>query len=366
MVPLLRSRQLLLGLTVTSLFIGFFLYRVNVREITDALGEANYLYVFPGLWFYGLALIWRSFRWKVILRPLGDIGVYRIWPVLVVGYAANNLLPARLGELVRSYWLQIREDISKTSALATIVVERVFDGITLLLLAAFASYFVPVIGLFRELGVQANVDWLVIGATLSLPFLFVGAVIVCVLLFPSKVVALVARLANILPGRLSLRAGGLARRFVLGLGSLRSFRQTGQIFMLSVLIWGSEAALYYFIALGFGMNDILVSTRGMIGVILLTTAVSNLGLVVPASAGGIGPFEFLVQSTLMFFGIASGVASGYAIVVHLALLLPVTVMGMFYIWTEGLSLAVLARSSIVPESRFCDRVELGSSLRDEL
>ena len=363
---MLRSRQLLLGLVVTSLFIAFFLYRVNLGQIMDALGQANYLYVFPGFSCYMLALLLRTFRWRVILQPLREISVYRIWPVLVVGCAANNLLPARLGELIRSYWLQLREDVSKTSVLATIVVERVFDGITLLLLAVSVSYFVPVLELLREIGVHAKVDWVVIAAVLSVPFLFVGAVIAYVALFPEKIESLLGYLAKALPGRLNILVEGLARRFVLGLRVLRSPRQTGMIFTLSALIWGSEAALYYFVALGFGMDSVFASTKLMIGVVLLTTAVSNLGLVIPASAGGIGPFEFLVQSTLMFFGIASGVASGYAIVVHLALLVPVTVMGLFHIWIEGVSLAALTRSSVSTDSNTSEVADFQSSRRGEL
>ena len=114
------------------------------------------------------------------------------------------------------------------------------------------------------------------------------------------------------------------------------------------------------------MDSVFASTKLMIGVVLLTTAVSNLGLVIPASAGGIGPFEFLVQSTLMFFGIASGVASGYAIVVHLALLIPVSVMGLFHIWVEGVSLAALTRSSVSTDSNISEVADFQSSRRGEL
>ena len=105
---------------MSALFIGLFILRTDLGDMREALFAANYLYVIPGIGLYGIALAWRTIRWKVILNPLGEFKAANLWPVVTVGYAANNILPVRLGEIVRAYYLHIREGISKTSSIATI------------------------------------------------------------------------------------------------------------------------------------------------------------------------------------------------------------------------------------------------------
>ena len=342
---MLKSRRFLVGLGMTALFIGFFLYRADVGEMGRALADANYVYIVPGLLCYVLALVWRCFRWQVILRPLGHFPVQRLWPVMVVGYAANNILPVRLGELVRAYYLEVREGTSKSSAVATIVIERVFDGLALLFLVGVVSLFVPVLDLFRDLGEQARVNWLVLVLGLSVPFFMITVLIIGMAVWPNSSERVLSRAVGLLPSWARGAAAGLLSRFLVGLGALRSPRRMAAIFLLSVPIWLSEGALYYLVALSFGIEDTFDTAALLAGAIVLTTAASNLGLSVPASGGGVGPFEFFAQATLIFFGVASAVASAYAVVVHAVLLVPVTILGLVYLWLGRLSLMGMARAS---------------------
>ena len=342
---MLKSRRFLVGLSMTALFIGFFLYRADLGEMGHALATANYIYIAPGLLCYVLALVWRCFRWQVILRPLGHFPVRRLWPVMVVGYAANNILPVRLGELVRAHYLEVREGTSKSSAVATIVIERVFDGLVLLFLVGVVSLFVPVLELFRDLGEQARVNWLVLVLGFSVPFLMFTALIVGMAVWPHSSVRVLSRGASLLPSWGRGTAVGLLSRFLLGLGALRSPRRMAAIFLFSVPIWLSEGGLYYLTALSFGIEETFDTAALLTGAIILTTAASNLGLSVPASGGGVGPFEFFAQATLIFFGVTSAVASAYAVVLHAVLLVPVTILGLVYIWLSRLSLVGMARAS---------------------
>ena len=342
---MLKSRRFLVGLSMTALFIAFFLYRADIGEMGRALADANYVYILPGLLCYVLALVWRCFRWQVILRPLGHFPVRRLWPVIVVGYAANNILPVRLGELVRAYYLEVREGTSKSSAVATIVIERVFDGLALMFLVGVVSLFVPVLELFRNLGEQASVNWLVLVLGLSVPFFLITVLIVGMAVWPDSSERVLNRGVGLLPTWARGSAAGLLSRFLVGLGALRSPRRMAAIFLFSVPIWLSEGGLYYLVALSFGIEDTFDTVALLTGAIILTTAASNLGLSVPASGGGVGPFEFFAQATLIFFGVASAVASAYAIVLHAALLVPVTILGLVYLWMGRLSLMGMARAS---------------------
>ena len=140
---MLLSKRFLIGLVLSAFFLTIFLWRADFSDLWDAVQGANYLYLIPGVGMYLISLMWRTLRWKIILSPIGDFRFARLWPVVLVGYASNNVLPVRLGELVRAYFLNIREGVSKTTALATILIERVSDGMALLLLVGVVSLFIP-------------------------------------------------------------------------------------------------------------------------------------------------------------------------------------------------------------------------------
>ena len=330
---------------MTILFMGVFLYRVDLQEMGTALKNANYLFVIPGVFCYFLALAWRTLRWQAILQPLSYFSFRRLWPVITVGYAANNVLPVRLGELVRAYYLNLREGASKSSTLGTILLERVFDGISILFLVGVVSLFVPVVGLFRDLGEQAHINWLVLTLGLSIPFFLLSAIMIIAGVWPQGMKKLVLHLGKWLPSRVRSSVQEFVFLFLAGLSALHSPRRLLAIFLLSVPVWLSEAGLYFFIALGFEIDVEFSSLGILVGVLILTTATSNLGVSIPSTGGGIGPFEFFAQATLIFFGVGAGVASAYALVVHAALLVPVTILGLLYIWVGNRSLIDLARSS---------------------
>ena len=115
--------------------------------------------------------------------------------------------------------------------------------------------------------------------------------------------------------------------------------------MLSVPVWLSEVAMYFLIALGFDLQDHFPSISLLVGVLILTTATSNLGTSIPSTGGGVGPFEFFAQATLLFFSVDVSVASAYVLVLHAALLIPITLLGIIYVWLSSSSLAELARAS---------------------
>ena len=103
--------------------------------------------------------------------------------------------------------------------------------------------------------------------------------------------------------------------------------------------------MYFLIALGFDLQDYFSSMSLLVGVLILTTATSNMGTAIPSTGGGVGPFEFFAQATLVFFAVDVSVASAYVLVLHAALLMPITVLGLVYVWLSHSSLAELARAS---------------------
>ena len=130
---LTRQRAFWLGLTGSAGFLAIFLvFFVDTSTIGDVLRNANYAYVAPSLFFYFIALFLRAQRWRFLLRPIIGESRRPIFPVVVVGYMANNLIPVRIGEVVRSYYLSLRENISTAGAFGTVAVERASDVVALL------------------------------------------------------------------------------------------------------------------------------------------------------------------------------------------------------------------------------------------
>ena len=257
---------------------------------------------------------------------------------------ANNILPVRLGEVVRAYYVGEREKVSKVAALATIAVERVFDGLTLLFFAAIVGLFLPIVGLLQGLAERAGVPWILLAMAMSMPFVGVLLFMIAAASSPPWFQTLIERTTGILPARIRDRVRSLVNVFIDGLASLKDPRRLAIVFLLSLPVWLMEALMYYIVAFSFDLHNTF-GLAELAGVILLVTAVSNLATSVPAAGGGVGAFEVAAAATLTLLGAEASAAGAYTIVVHAALLLPVTLLGFVFLWSEKVSFGQLARDS---------------------
>ena len=339
----MQDRRIWLGVAITALFVAVAFIRLDLGETRSALAGANYAYLVPAIAVYFVSLYVRSFRWRYLLRPFVEVPSRRLYPVVLVGYTANNVLPLRLGELVRSYYLSVREPVRGSTALATVLVERVFDGLTLLFFLAVAALFLPIGALADQIGeVRGLPSWLLV-VSLAIPFATALAVIVLLGLWPPAFQAAIGAITRLLPRGFELRAQGLGDRFVAGFEGLHRPGRLAGVFLRSVPIWLAESVMYYIVAIGFGLQDQLGGAIPMAAAILAVTAASNLATSVPSSPGSLGPFEALAVLSLVFLGVDGETALAYAIVLHLALLLPVIVAGLAHLAARGLTLRQLMR-----------------------
>lgn len=324
------------GLAVTALLLGLFLLFIDLRGMARALRQADYWYLLPAVAVYFAGVAVRALRWSVVLGPVRRVSPLRLFPIVVIGFTANNVLPVRLGELVRAYLLGQREGMSKTVALGTIAVDRLFDGLALLALFFLAALLIPSVQWARD-PVIVNVVRLT-----AIAFGGVGLVFLALVFLPRVSRRIAARLLRITtwtllrlplgPGRKPLlrfeeRTESLVDLFLQGLEAMRSPWRVALALPLSLAIWTIEAVMFLFVAQGFGLH--LPFT-----VMLLATATSNLITTVPSSQGGVGPFEGVLVGTLALFGVGSGQAGAFAVALHAALLVPVTVLGFVFLWAE--------------------------------
>ncbi len=339
-----KSFRFWLAIGISVVFLGIFLSRLDLRETWELMVEANYFLLAPAVVVYFGSVYFRTLRWQYLMAPVKRLSVSRLYPVVVVGYMANNILPVRLGEVVRAYYVGEREKVSKVSALATIAVERVFDGLTLLFFAAVVGLFLPIVGLLQGLADEAGVPWILLAMAMSMPFVGVLLFMIAAAASPAWFVVLLDRTTGLLPGRVRDRVRALVNGFIDGLASLKDPRRLALVFILSLPVWLAEALMYYIVAFSFDLDKSFGAAE-LAGVILLVTAVSNLATAIPAAGGGVGAFEVAAATTLTLLGAEASAAGAYTIVVHAALLIPVTLLGFVFLWSEKVSFGQLARES---------------------
>ncbi len=345
------SKRVWLGIAVTAVFITLLALRVDFGDMGTALADANYAFVVPAIAVYFITFVFRSYRWSFLLRPFDpDIRAVRLYPVILVGYMANNVLPVRLGELVRSYYLSIRERVRGSTALATIIAERIFDGLTLLLLLVIALSFLPSLDLLDFASDTLNVPRALVVIAIVVPYVAALTTVVLV----ARADRWVTRVAAVVCGRLPSRAGvltlSLVERFIAGFQGLHQPTRLLKLLLLSLPIWLSEAAVYYVVALGFDLDSQLGPGTSMVPAILLTLALSNLATSIPSSQGAVGPFELFAVLALEGLGVSAGIASAYAVVLHAAVLVPPIVVGLLHLAMRGVTLAQLTRRPAEPAS----------------
>ncbi len=336
-----------IGMGLSVLLVALFFVTVDVGHMAAALADANYLYVVPAVGLYLVAVLFRTIRWQVLLRHIKFVSNRRLFPVVVIGYMANNLLPMRLGEVVRSYYLGEREGISKSSALATIFIERVFDALILLLFVAAVALFVPVSGVAEGFGAQWGVPPAVLAVGFSLPFIAAFVVMVLFSRQPERTRALALVVLKPLPERFPhARAMHIVDYFLAGFAPLSSLRMICLLFALSAPVWIFEIGLFYLIGFSFGFHHVYDNLWHLAVAMTLVTALANIGSSVPSSPGGIGLFEIIARETLVLLPLAMidrSAAAAFAAVSHFALLIPMIVLGQVFLWAGNLSLRRLAR-----------------------
>ena len=334
-----KNSQFLIGIGVSIALLALFVFTVDVRRMLEALSGANYWYTIPAVGMYLLSVYFRSMRWTVMLRHLKPVKTMRLYPVVTIGYMANNLLPMRLGELVRSYYVGEREGINKASALVTVLVERVFDALTLLFFVAVVALFVPVTGLVQSFSERFGIPEAALVLGFSLPFVTAFGALIAMARWPERARAIALLLARPLPERLRTMADSLTGMLLQGLEPLRDPRKLAVLFVLSIPIWLTEAAVFWIMGFPFGIHDAHDSPGEMAATMVLVTSITNIGSSVPAAPGGLGLFEIIARETLVLSPLSAverPVAAGFAVVVHAVILLPMIALGQVFLWTTGM------------------------------
>ncbi len=326
---MIRSFRFWASLVVSLVFVALFLRATHPRDLADALEQAEYWWLLPGTGVLFVAIVARCIRWSILMRPVAPMSPAKLFPYAIIGYMANNLLPARAGELVRAYVLGDREGVSKMGTFGTIAVERLFDGVTLVLMLLIAGSIVGFEdGRLRAIAVASTVLFVVALAGFYI-----------LTLNEERAKTVIHFFLRVLPDRFEHQAEAMADSLV---GSLRSVHDWRSLFLVAAfsgIAWTVEAGAYAVIGQGFDMEV-------GFGHYALLLAAANLAIIIPTFFGGTGPFEWAAKLVLVGGGVADNVAGAYSIVAHGVILVPTTVLGLVLLWSYGVSFRRIARVEV--------------------
>lgn len=309
-----------IGVAISFVFLILALRGINLEAFWRTLGEANPLWLLPGIAFYFIAVSVRTWRWSFLLRPLKQVAVGKLFPIVVIGYMGNNIYPARIGELLRAYVLRRDEGVPISSSLATVLIERIMDGIVMIAFVLIGLQSVP------NVSVQASQ---VIAIAVAL-FAVASAVFFIMALAPSKTNRLAeALITRFIPQRFQESLLGMVHRFVDGAQSLRNPRDLALIVLSTVVVWLLETVKYWFVAKAF---DLALPFDGL----MLVNGLSNLFTIIPGAPGAVGTFDAGGMLGMRALGVDESLAAAYVLTLHVLLWLPVTLLGAFFMLREGL------------------------------
>ena len=327
-----RFLQLLLGVGVSALCVWLSMRGVDIPGVIYALRNAS----LPGFVFVMAVTIFgfwlRAVRWQYFIDAGRPIGVGSLFSATMIGFMANNVLPFRLGEFVRPWALARRERLSKTTLLATVVVERAVDMLTLLGIFG-ASMLVHPIAATTDAGrmVQGGA-WVLVALCVVLTAFVVAA---------ERNRGLAHRLVSLVaapfPGRGKERVAHALERFLVGLGLFRDLGRLSVVFALSFAMF-----LCFAVALSVTLLSLGIHLPWYAGLVMLV--ITAIGIMVPAAPGYIGTLNIACTAGLALFGIGKAQSVPFSWFYFFSQWLPITAVGLIYLNREGLSLRSLGEA----------------------
>jgi uncharacterized protein (TIRG00374 family) len=316
-----RLAVLIAGTCLGIVLLVLLFRSVNRDQLGTDFSDVDVRFLLIAIVPFGINMFLKVPRWGLLYgreRPNWDT----LFGGMNVGYAINALLPLRLGEIVRAYWVRDRSGIGMVQTLSTIALERVIDGVTLIVLLLILA---PTVAFPHK----------ILGPAIAVGVAFTAALVLMIALAYGStrdqhpLARLIARLEE---GRWAI-AGGFIRQTMSGLQALGSRKAILLLALYTFLIWASNSVLLWLVLRAFHIE--VPITAG-----ILMTAVLNLGMAVPSTPGYVGVYDYLFVLMLDLYGIAKTPALAAGLAMHVIAFVPVTIIGIVYIARAGLQMTL--------------------------
>jgi len=326
------KRQLIIGSIVSAVFLFFALRGIDWRAFGQVFARTNIWYVLIGACFTMSGHFIRAYRWQFMLRPIRKVPLKSMFAATCIGLAFNNLLPARLGEVVRAVSIGRTESISKSAAFATIVYERVVDVFGLLVLLWFL------------LVNASGPEWL---QRSGLILLALNALLLGLLYYMHRYqrqfTAISSRLLRPLPERFRKRTLSWLDAFIQGLDVVRSPAMILPMVVTSVGVWGAAGAGIYLCMVAMGIHLPLMAS-------VLLLVLIPLGTMIPSAPAYVGPVQYACILGLGIYGVGKSEALAYSMVFHAHHFFPVTIAGLAFAWRSHITVHDATEAAAAPSA----------------
>lgn len=322
----------IVGCLISLALVAYFMRAVNWPEFGRAVVSFRWLWLLPGLAAFYYSMYLRAVRWGLLFRPHYDIKGWQAMPPIMVGFAFNSILPGRVGEFVRCLHIGKSQKTGVPAALATVVAERILDGVTLLGLLAFSFAVLPPIDPAISIPVPGKKDPLT-GALLNhyinalIVFCAILVVGVIVFMFPWVQLTIVrlTRRMRFIPIRVRRFAARIVAQFARGLHALKQPAVMARIVVYSLVLWVLVGVSNLAIARGFDLPMNLPQAMALVTLI-------GIFIMIPAAPGYWGLYEAgaIFSLTVMSVSRNQSVMFAYAVMIHLVQYVPIVVIGLYY------------------------------------
>jgi len=314
------------GLLISVIFLFIALRGLQITDVWEGIKSADFIWLLPAIAIYFLAVWMRACRWHLFLRPIKKVPIKEVFSIVTIGYMGNNIYPARAGEILRAIVLKHKYEIPVSVSLATIVIERIFDGVIML------GFIVLNLSKITTLPGAIEFSKTIRTVTLWGSIVFINALIIFLLtaIFPEKAQnILFLMIGKTIPKKWRGKIQSISMKFITGLRSLSSPINVIKIFFISIIIWLLETGFYWFVMYAFPF-------RVSFSTLMLMNGVLNLFTAIPSTPGYIGTFDAPGIAMLTAFGVNPEISASYILLLHAALWLPITLAGGLFFGKVGL------------------------------
>lgn len=306
------NKKVIFGIFISVILVYLSIRGINFQDIITNIKAVDLRYAAVFILIIIFMNWLRSYRWGVIMNPLEKIDQLSLFSVTSVGLMAIIAIPARIGELARPYLIAKRSSIKMSSALGTILVERVFDCFTVLTIAVIVIFFND----FPPWMIKSSILFLLL--TL-LMFVFIA----CLVWRRDTALKFINKILNILPGKFAHEMDEIIHHFIDGFQIVKDIRVLLYLFFLSALVWLTDVASIYIMLKACGLH-----LPAMVSFVVMIVLIVGIAIPTP---GFIGSWHYSCILALGFFGIAQSVALSFAIIYHFLSITIVIVLGVAFL-----------------------------------
>jgi glycosyltransferase 2 family protein len=339
MISGMRDKKLWVGSAISLVMLFFLFRKIDYGQLATAFRQMDYRLLLPALVSTMVSYWFRAVRWRLLLIPLKATRLKNLFPATIIGYMANNLLPARLGEFVRAYTLARSESLTTSGVFATLVIDRLCDGFSVLLVLVITLFTVRLPPGMEQVQRSLELGGYAVFGIYALAVLFLFAL----KRWNRATLRVITLLLSPLPGRFSVKCITLIDAFMGGLRMSLRPGALGGVALTSLVIWATAIWPIDLTLRAFGI--VLPASASLFIMVFLVFAV-----MVPASPGYVGTYHAACVYGLTAFTIPKEQALSVALVMHAMNFFPVIFLGLWYLWKANLSLKSIREETGQKES----------------